>query len=367
MRILIFNWKDRRHPRAGGAERYVHEIASRLVAAGHEVTLFCAAVPGAPARDEDEGVRIVRRGGRFGVYREAVRFWRDEGAGRFDVVVDAINTRPFMTPRFVRDVPVVALIHQLAAEVWQYETPFPVSALGRHVLEPRWLRPYRDVPTVTVSTSTAEDLRRLGFRDVRIVHNGVTPPAGPLPPKEERPTLLFAGRLARVKRPGDAIEAHRVVRATIPDARLWVVGDGYLRHRLDRAAGPGVRFFGFVDEAKKWELMARAHVLLMPGVREGWGRVILEANAAGTPAVGYDVPGVRDAIVPASTGLLVPPNPASLARGIIEIIRGSHPEIGARARAWSAGFDWGHAAGRFADVLDSRASTVGKETGAPSG
>ena len=60
-----------------------------------------------------------------------------------------------MTPRWIRATPVVALIHQLAREIWFYETPFPVSLLGRYVLEPSWLSAYRDVPAMTVSNSSA--------------------------------------------------------------------------------------------------------------------------------------------------------------------------------------------------------------------
>jgi glycosyltransferase involved in cell wall biosynthesis len=62
---------------------------------------------------------------------------------------------------------------------------------------------------------------------------------------------------------------------------------------------------GRVEEPVKIELMTRAHVLLFPAVREGWGLSITEANARGTPVVAYDVPGVRDAIVQGKTGLLV--------------------------------------------------------------
>ena len=73
---------------------------------------------------------------------------------------------PFLCPRFVRDVPVVAVIHQVAREVWRYETPWPVAVLGRYLLEPAWLRAYRDVPVVTVC--------RVRPRIAR----GIWPPAG---------------------------------------------------------------------------------------------------------------------------------------------------------------------------------------------
>ena len=51
--------------------------------------------------------------------------------------------------------------------------------------------------------------------------------------------------------------------------------------------------------------MARAHCLLVPSVREGWGLVVVEANAVGTPAGRLRRPGIRDSIRTGETGVLV--------------------------------------------------------------
>ena len=118
---------------------------------------------------------ILRRGGRIGVYREARRYWRREGDGQYDLVVDCVNTRPFLCPRFVRNVPIVAVIHQVAREIWRYETPWPISVLGRYLLEPTWLRAYRDVPVVTVSESSRESLAEYGLRRITVVPEGWVP------------------------------------------------------------------------------------------------------------------------------------------------------------------------------------------------
>ena len=66
-----------------------------------------------------------------------------------------------------------------------------------------------------------------------------------------------------------------------------------------------ITIFGKQTAEKKLELMSRAHVLLVPGVREGWGLVVTEASAMGTPAVAYDVPGLRDSVINDVTGKLV--------------------------------------------------------------
>jgi O-antigen/teichoic acid export membrane protein len=175
LRILAYNWRDLAHPRAGGAEVYVHSVAREWVKRGHEVTIFCASVDDRPARERTDGVEIIRRGGRLGVYREARRYWRREGDGQFDLVVDCVNTRPFLCPRFVGDVPIVAVVHQVAREIWRYETCWPISVLGRYLLEPAWLRAYRDVPVVTVSESSRESLAKYGLRRVTVVPEGWVP------------------------------------------------------------------------------------------------------------------------------------------------------------------------------------------------
>lgn len=354
MKILILNWKDPRNPSAGGAETFTHEIARRLVASGDKVTVFSQLFPGGRHEDILDGVRIIRRGGKYSVYRAARSWYREGDRPKYDVVVDEINTRPFLAPAFVRDARVVALIHQLAREVWSEEMPFPLSFVGRHFLEPRWLGCYRAVPTITVSPSTRNDLSQLGFTNVSVVPEGLSP----LPElgevgKEEIPTLVFVGRLVKTKRPHHAIAAWRAVRATIPQTRLWVVGDGYLRRTLDRQPEEGLHVLGSVDERTKYELMKRASLMLVPGVREGWGLVVIEANAVGTPAVAYRIPGLVDSVQHGYSGLLTDPHPESLAGAAIRLLRNPREleRLSINARAWASRFDWDITARAFRELL----------------
>lgn len=353
MRLLIFNWKDPRNPDAGGAEVFTHEVARRWAADGHDVTLFARSFPGAAPEELIDGVQVVRRGGVYSVYGAARRWFVRQGHGRFDAVVDGVNARPFMAPRFV-DLPVVALIYQIGDDVWAEEGRFPISVLGRYVFEPMWLRRYRNTPTATISGSTERDLRQHGFRDVTVIPPGVTaPPSPPMPAKEREPTLLYVGRLVRTKRPDAAIAAHCILRERIPTARLWIVGDGYLRGELERLAGAGTTFFGRVDDFTKFDLMQRAHVVLVPGVREGWGLVVLEANSSGTPAVGYRIPGLVDSIIHERTGLVVETSPNDLAAGAFRILTDSNMAASMRGEAisFAAGFSWDVTAERLLNLV----------------
>lgn len=341
MRILIFNWKDLRHPAAGGAEVYTHEIAKAWVSAGHEVTIFAARVRDAPATEHVDGVRIVRGGGRIGVYRAGRRFYAREGPGRFDLVIDEVNTKPFACPGFVRDAPVVALIFQLAVEMWDEAFPWPLGWIGRRWLEPAWLRPYSGVPVLTISASSKRSLESVGLRDVHLVPVGleVAPPQGVV--KEDRPTVVFVGRLAHGKRPHDVLRAFEIAQRDEPDLQLWMVGTGPLESKVRRSAGPGVTVFGRGSEGEKLELLARAHVLAVTSIREGWGLVVSEAAAVGTPSVAYAVPGLVDS-VGAAGGTLVDQSPAALARGLLERVRDRDAEAGAPLPTGTV--DWPHVA-----------------------
>lgn len=318
LRILILNWRDIAHPEAGGAEVYTHNVANEWIKNGHSVTLFCAAVDRRPAVEEIDGLHIIRRGTRHGVYREAKRFYRHEGKGNFDLIVDEVNTRPFGAPKWVDGVPVVALIHQVCREIWFYETTYPVALVGRYLLEPLWLRRYRNVLTVTLSESSQDSLEIYGLSRVVVVPVGFRS-AGEPPDvaRETNPTLLFVGRLSANKRPDEAIQAFGLLRETMPTAVLWVVGTGPMEDELRMSAPEGVHFLGKISPTEKIERLARAHVLIATSVREGWGLVVTEAAAVGTPVIAYDVAGLRDS-VRASNGVLSMPNPRALSSALQE-------------------------------------------------
>jgi glycosyltransferase involved in cell wall biosynthesis/O-antigen/teichoic acid export membrane protein len=312
LQILILNWRDVTHPKAGGAEVYTHHVATEWVREGHNVTLFCAAVEGRPPVEDYEGIHVIRRGSSISVYRHAKKFYLREGRGHYDVVVEEINTRPFLARKWVRDVPLVALVHQVCRELWIYQTPFPVAVAGRYWFEKKWLRGYRNVVTVTVSESSKQSLELYGLTKVVVVPEGHHPlDQPPAVNREASPTVAFVGRLEAHKRPEDAMQAFGHLRTSLPTAKLWIIGTGSLEDKLRMSAPDGVHFLGKISATEKTERLARAHVLIATSVREGWGLVVTEAAEVGTPTIAYDVPGLSDS-VKASNGFLSPPNPESL-------------------------------------------------------
>jgi glycosyltransferase involved in cell wall biosynthesis len=263
----------------------------------------------------------------------------------FDLVVESVNTLPFLTPLWrSRLPPTITLVHQLAIDVWDAELPKPLAWLGRRI-ERRMFHLYRDVPVAAVSQSTKQDLARLGVRNVTVIMPGRDEAPNELlgVRKESVPTFLFVGRLSANKRPDHAVEAFRQIKSELPDAQLWLVGTGPLERQLAASLPDEATLLGRVSRADLYERMARAHCLLVPSVREGWGLVVIEANSVGTPAVGYDVSGLRDSILPGHTGALAPAgNPEALARSAIELVADAarFAETCREAKSWAERFSW---------------------------
>jgi glycosyltransferase involved in cell wall biosynthesis len=319
-RLLLLNWRDSEHRRAGGSEVYAERVAQAWASQGYDVTLLTRSFAGAANQVKRNGYTLLRRGNTLTMQWHAWCYYRQH-AHELDSVVEFVNALPFLTPLYVRKTPAVALFHQTTEEIWAHELPQPLAAIGRYLLEPIWLRCYRRFTVLAVSESTRSALARRGLRDISLAPEGADTiiSLADKPTKEQIPTVLFVGRLTSNKRPDHALEAFRELKRHLPDTALWVVGDGPMLPTLKAKAPAGTTFFGRVSETKKRALMARAHVLVATSVREGWGLTVSEAALCGTRAVGYDVAGLRDS-VGAAGGVLVEPQPRALAGALAQLL-----------------------------------------------
>ena len=356
MRILALTWKHPLDRTAGGAERYLVEVCRRWVSAGNEVTIFGPRLPAHLELTEDHlGVDLayVGKGSRLTVFPAARRYLRAKGH-LYDRVLETVSTRPFAAHRIVGD-KAVALYYQTAEEVWTLEYPLPIALLGRHFLEPRWVGQMCTAHVVAISASTALALQRFGVNCLGVVPPGCDAPET-LPVRSapgDRPRLLWIGRLVQTKRPNDALAALALVRNRIPGATLDLVGGGYLQAQLATKRQPGVTIHGPVSEQEKRYLLAQTDILLVPGTREGWGIVAMEAAAYGVPVVAYDVAGLRDAVVDRVTGVLVPPNTSALAAAACEVLteRRTWHRLSVAARQRALSFSWDRCASDLLRLL----------------
>jgi glycosyltransferase involved in cell wall biosynthesis len=367
--ILALNWRCNRHPQAGGSEVNLFEQARLWVAEGHRVTVFCAD-PGrehAPKRDEiTDGIRVIRRGGRFTVYLYAMLFVLFS-ARRYDKVLDVANGIPFFAPLFTGR-PVVLLVHHVHGRQWFAEFPYPLAVVGWFIERRVVPRLYRRGTIIAVSPTTRDALAETGVERarIRVVYNGVTAAPGRAGYSGER-RVAYVGRIKRYKRIDRLVRMMPDLIEEFPDLQLDLAGSGDATPAIEALVDElglweHVFVHGFVDEATKANILSRAAVFATPSMHEGWGLTVIEANVHGCPAVAYDVPGLRAAIRHGDTGLLARDDAEF--RRAISIFLGdgeTRRRFSARAREWADNFSWESCARQTLDVL-ADAGSVGAGT-----
>ncbi len=354
--VLFVNWRDLSHPEGGGSERYVHRVAEGLAAAGLRVTLLCAAHGRAPAENEVNGVRVVRRGGRFTVYPRALAYVRRH---RARLVVDVQNGIPFASTLATRS-PVTVLVHHVHREQWPIVFGRILGRLGwwlESVLAPRL---YRSARYVTVSEASRREMAGIGIdvERIGIVPVGMEPVPAVAAQRSPTPELVVLARLVPHKRVEHALEVLARLGDRWPDLRLTVIGDGWcedeLRAEADRlGVSDRVTFAGFVDEQTKHEHLAAAWVHLVPSVKEGWGLVVNEAGAHGVPTVGYrSSGGLGESVVDGVTGVLVD-DLDELTAATAQLLDhdATREAMGRAAARHAASFVWPQTVRSFAAVL----------------
>ena len=316
---------------------------------------FTARYGDAPSDETRGGVRFRRSGTQLTVHWEAFRRYRNDR--RFDCVVEEINTIPFFTPLYLR-APKAAFFCQLAREVWHYEAPVPLRSFG-YLAEPIYLKAYRNLPLITISPSSATSLHELGMRGstyvipIAVDEEPVAQAAIDPAPCD----AIVIGRLTPSKRIEECIDAAQSLVASGWQGTLHIVGDGrpdYVRalEAHARALPPHrVIFHGRVSDARRRALLMQSAVLWATSVREGWGLVVTEAARCGKPAVVYDVPGLRDAVVDGVTGYVVSADPSGLARATRELFSERYAEIAANALARSRWYSWDRTTDAFESAL----------------
>ncbi len=372
--ILFLSWRDIKAPKKGGAEVFTHEMLKRIDLGRFRIIHISPSFEGASEDETLDGIRYLRHGGAISVISYARKFYRENRA-EIDYVVDQCNTHRFFTRFWVEKDKRIFFIHQLTREIWFLNSRFPVNIIGSWTETP-FLRLSRRDYTMTVSNSTKRDLLDIGFNRDRVF---VLPEGiefehwkpDQFKEKEKNPTFIYVGRYVNYKGIDDTVKAFAMIRRENPSARLWLVGkknDDYIRERLvpifdserltwgEPESNPDVVIWGFVSEGKKLELMSRAHALVFPSRREGWGLIVTEAAAVGTPSIAYNSPGIVDAIDNGRTGFMTEENtPEAIAR-MMDLVIGDkekYDKMREKAYGFSQNFHWKHTAKAFEKFMES--------------
>lgn len=249
--------------------------------------------------------------------------------------------------------PLVITWHEVWDRYWLRYLGLPGIA-GMMV---EWLVSRLSPTPVAVSAMTAGRLGRIqGSGPARVIPNGVDPgEIASAPPCHGFPEIMYAGRLIPEKHVDLLLQALTLVKAERPGVCAAVIGEGPERDRLQQLArslglGESVHFVPFLPSPRDiFSRMKGCRVFVLPSSREGFGMVLLEALACGTPVVTTSSPdNAACDLVTLATGRVVSPSPEAIARGITECLD-HHDEMALQCQEYATHMNWD---GIAADTID---------------
>lgn len=385
MKILMVSWE---YPPVviGGLGCHVYQLATALVADGHEVVVLSRRPTGTdpsthPTTDEvHEGVRVIAAAQdphEFDFGRDLMAWTLGMGHSMLraglalhakgwqpDVVHahDWLVAHPAIALAEFFDVPMVSTVH--ATEAGRH-SGWVSGRISRqvHAVE-SWFARESD-SLIACSASMADEISELfgpGLTEIAVIRNGIDSSRWPFVRRQRHdgpPELLFFGRLEYEKGVHEAIAALPRIRRTHPGTTLTVAGDGTQQDWLIEVARKhkvlkAVDFVGRVDHDQLLTLLHRADAAVLPSHYEPFGIVALEAAAAGTPLVTSDVGGLGEAVINGQTGMSCPPRDvgalAAAVRAVLDDPAAAQRRADAARKRLTSDFDWHTVAAQTAQV-----------------
>ncbi len=359
LRILHLIYDDIDNPWVGGGgARRTIEIYSRIAQRGHKVQVVCGSYPGAPKRRLRRGVSYRYVGyprsyvlSRLTYMLEAVRLIK---GGGYDIVIEDVSPfSPVGAPLWKRHVPSVASVQNLSG--MHATAKYGMIGLGPKLAQRPLISLFKNF--VAVSPGIAAELRGMlkGKIQVRVIPNSA---GTPLQADGEATNpygryILSLGRVDIYQKGLDRlITTFEEVARQLPDLRLLIAGSGVeeqvrlLRSLVNKSGvSERIELLGQVSSDEAAKLMKSALALVMPSRYEAWPLSAIEAGAAGTPVVGFDIVGVRDAapLFPKGHGQLVEAgDTAAMSEALVRIATDAtlRAKVGRKGQEWASHFTW---------------------------
>lgn len=357
----------------GGVQVHVTDLAARLIAQGHEVSVLAPADEDTPVPDfvEATGRSIaVRYNGSvarlaFGpVTARRVHAWLEDGD--FDVlhIHEPLIPSVGLIALWQAEVPVVATFHTANDRSRAMQVAYPM------------LRP--TLERISARIAVSEEARRTVVEhmggDAIVIPNGVEldlfrdaerRPAWEGTP--ERPTLAFLGRTDEPRKGlGVLLAAVPAIVAAVPGVRILIAGRGDLAQAREVAARhPGVlELLGEVTEEDKAALLRSVDLYIAPQTGgESFGIVLVEAMAAGAGVVASNLSAFRRVLQEGRAGTLFEVGDGdALARAVIDAL--ADPDrveaVRASASVWCDQYGWDVVVSQILDVYQLAAGEAGK-------
>ena len=355
MEILWLAHRDPLNPRSGGAERTINEVCTRLVKKGHKITLLTGGWKGCRQTDDVQGFKIYRFGKSIGPHLALPIFLLKK---RYDVVVNDLgHAVPWFSSTILNKDNIVFFRHLHARSLPGQVNAFLAKLITS--IEKCYFIIYHDSTFVTESSTSRTDLMNLGINDSRIVMNppgvdrNIFHPAA----KTLYPTLVYFGGMRRYKRPLECVFLVKNLLKRVDVIRLFIIGSGPEEENMKKLMNElnmknSVVFTGRISTEELSKIVASSWLNIHTSVTEGWGLSILEAAAAGTPTVAYEVPGVSDVIENGLNGLKIKDGDReALSEAALSIL--TNPE-----KWWSSSLDvakkysWDTTASLWEDIIN---------------
>jgi len=364
MNILIFNWRDIKHPRAGGAEVHLHKIFEPIAQSGNKVFVVSSRFDGCEDIENINGMGIIRLGNENTYPLEVWKNYKFlEKKFKPDIIYEAFNKLPLLTPLLTKKPKLIQMYHLWLFSIFR-EASFPVASvvwLGEQMLRVF----YRKEQFAIISDSAKKELKTYGIKDeqIKIIYCGMDHDF--YVPSPERDIdkngkyLLFIGRLQKYKGVLDICESFEKLTTKYPDLKLKIAGSGPFRPKLEkwiakRNLQDKILLLGFISEEEKLKLLQHAFLIVQPSYKEGWGLTVIEANACGVPVVANNAPGLCDSVSDGKTGLLYKFGDVNDATKKIEEFLENpqkYAEISDNCRPWAEKFKWQTASDETLELL----------------
>jgi glycogen synthase len=350
MRIILV--PSAYYPHVGGIEELTRQLALTLESRGHDVSVLTNRWPAGVARREVlDGVDVTRLAFPLPAVRlrNAARFLFAAPGAIVAVLCHLRRLKPDVIhiigagPQSVYLATLAPLLGARLVFTAQGELTFDAHNvfLNSATMRVGLRRVLRSADAVTAcSAYVLDSLSAFGASriDAIVIPNGVNPEDFSMEKQaSERPYVLAVGRLVQQKGFDILIEA--LASPAVPSLDLVIAGEGPARRQLaDRAdqlrVSQRVRFVGAVDRARLAQLLACADLFAFPSRGEPFGIALLEAMAAGVPAVATRAGGVTEFAEDGVNALLVErDDPDALARAIDRL----HSDAQLRGRLRAAG------------------------------
>lgn len=320
--LVIFNWRDTKHPFSGGAEEYLLNYGRELVSRGWRVTWLTSTVKGEKKDETIEGVQIKRRGGFITKHLLLPLQYILHENKHCTHIIDSENGIPFFTPLFSRK-KIFLLIHHVHQDIFKKQLKPGLSYFACFLENRVMPLIYKNKRVFVVSPSTKKEVIDLGFKEenIDIIYNTIDTNKYTPGRKPNYPIFAYLGRLTKQKNIETFIDAIPYIKKEFLNARFIIAGEGpHLKEIKKYSNDLDINFLGFISEEEKIKLLQESYALIQPSEKEGWGITIIEANACGTPCVASDVYGLKDSVKNGINGYLFEfNNPKDLVLKILKI------------------------------------------------